>query len=304
MISVMLIWSALAAGCGSEDTLNPPEAPTEVSATAQWENSGIRIQVRWTAVEGADSYIVYRSDAADGEYAAVSGADGVSDTSFTDAGLQASAATYYYKVAARNAAGAGAQSSSASVTLAAPETPTGVNATAQSSTNIRVSWSSVSGATGYYVYRSTSFDGEYSQIGSPTTASYTDGGRSPNTTYYYKVAAWNIIGTSSQSPYAYATTPPPPLPAAPTGVWAIVQTSYIGSSTIRSISITWDAVAGATGYIVYRSTSLNGEYSSIGSTTQRSWITSGTRYTTYYFKVAAYNSTGTGPLSSYDSVTY
>jgi fibronectin type 3 domain-containing protein len=305
VISVALIWigTVLAAGCGQEDTLesNPPDAPTEVRATVQWEN--ISVQVIWAGAAGADRYMVYRSDAADGEYTAISGEDGVAGMSFTDTSLPFSAATYYYKVAARNAAGTGTQSSSVSVTLAAPATPTGVSAWDLSSTSIGVSWSPVSGATRYYVYRSTSGDGEYSLIDPTASASvsYTDTGLSPNATYYYKVEAWNDIGTSPQSSSVSATTPPPPLPAAPSGVRAFAQTSYIGTDVIRSIEITWNAVSGATGYIVYRSTSPNGEYSSIGSTTQRSWTTSGTRYVTYYFKVAAYNSTGTGPLSSYDS---
>jgi fibronectin type 3 domain-containing protein len=274
-----------------------PAAPLGVRASPLSENS---IQVSWNAVEGAANYIVYRSDTADGEYVAVSGADGVSDTSFADAGLQASA-SYYYKVAARSVYDeTGDQSSSVSVTIAAPETPTGVSASAQSSTSIQVSWTAVSGASEYYVYRATSNDGEYSQIASTASASYTNTGLSSTTTYYYKVAAQNGIGTSAQSSSVSATTPAPPpsLPAAP--LWVNAQAQYFNG--VHSIEVSWSAVTGATRYYVYRSTSSGGGYTQIGSTASTSYQDRGrSKGTRYYYKVAASNSAGTGSQSSYAS---
>jgi len=89
-----------------------------------------------------------------------------------------------------------------------PAAPTGVTATVASSTSITISWSSVTGATGYKVYRSASSSGAYSQVGTPTSASYTDTGLAANTTYYYKVAATNSAGESSQSSSVSATTTP------------------------------------------------------------------------------------------------
>jgi hypothetical protein len=72
-----------------------------------------------------------------------------------------------------------------------------------------VSWSSVSGATGYRVYNSSSASGTYTQVGtvlSSSTTSYTVIGLSPNTPYYFKVSAYNNDGESPQSLYASATT--------------------------------------------------------------------------------------------------
>ena len=89
----------------------------------------------------------------------------------------------------------------------APGTPTGVTATAASTSSITVSWSSVSEATGYYVYRSTSASGTYNQVGTSSSTSYTNTGLSAGTTYYYRVSAYNSYGESAQSSgYAYATT--------------------------------------------------------------------------------------------------
>jgi len=90
--------------------------------------------------------------------------------------------------------------------------PSGVTATAESSSSIIVSWNSVSGADGYYVYHSLSESGDYSKIGyslSPNTT-YPDTGLSANTIYYYKVLAFsyrnNGIESSLSSPPAWATT--------------------------------------------------------------------------------------------------
>jgi len=88
-----------------------------------------------------------------------------------------------------------------------PVTPTGVTASAQSSNSIKISWPAVSGASGYYVYKSTNANGQYNKSGTVTDTSYTDTGLNPNTTYYYKVSAYNSIGESSQSANVSAKTP-------------------------------------------------------------------------------------------------
>lgn len=87
-----------------------------------------------------------------------------------------------------------------------PSTPTGVTASAQSSSSIRVSWNPVSGATGYYVYRSTSSSGSFSQVTTTSSTSWTNTGLSANTTYWYRVAAYNSRGTGSQSSSTSART--------------------------------------------------------------------------------------------------
>lgn len=88
---------------------------------------------------------------------------------------------------------------------AAPSTPSGFSGTAASVSSIDLSWSVVSGATSYDIYRSDSLGGTYSRLGSePTvssgaTLSYTDTGLSAGTTYYYKITAINGSGESEGS---------------------------------------------------------------------------------------------------------
>lgn len=119
--------------------------------------------------------------------------------------------TYYYKVkAVRNSKTSEYSSRDYATTDKSDEsdlsTPTDLTARAEGSSKIYLDWDSVSEATSYYVYSSTTSSGAYSKISSTTTSNYTDTGLSPNTTYYYKVTAVNNWSSSSYSSSAYATT--------------------------------------------------------------------------------------------------
>ena len=93
-----------------------------------------------------------------------------------------------------------------STPLIFPNVPTGVTATATSSNTVTVSWGTVTGATGYRIYRSSSSSGTFSEIGTSTTTSYLNTGLAASTTYYYKVAAYNNNGTGTQSSTVNVTT--------------------------------------------------------------------------------------------------
>ena len=81
---------------------------------------------------------------------------------------------------------------------------TGLTATMDGSNAINLSWTAVSLAPGYNIYRSTEKNGSYTQINSSpiTSASYSDTGLTPNTIYYYKVE----VSGGSQSGVVSATT--------------------------------------------------------------------------------------------------
>jgi len=255
-----------------------PAVPTNVTAAVNSANS---ITISWSLVASATGYNIYRGTASSGDYALV----GSSETdAYTDTDLAANTA-YYYKVAAVNGGGEGSQSGYASATTMLA-TPTGVMATVNSTTSITVIWSSVTGAAGYRVYRSTD-DESYTLVGTTnsTTTSYQNTGLTYNTTYYYKVAAYNGSRESSQSDAVSAIILP-----APTYVTAMVTSA-------NSISISWSAVTGASGYRVYRSTN-NTSYTEVGSSSSTSYAnTDLAAGTTYYYKVAAYNNSGAGSQS-------
>jgi fibronectin type 3 domain-containing protein len=162
--------------------------------------------------------------------------------------------------------------------------------------SISVSWNWVPDATGYNIYRKAGNYGDYYRLTSTPSTSYIDNLYSPNT-YYYMVRAYNSAGESSPSS-TYAIIPL----GVPSGVTAVVKSS-------SSITVSWNGVSEASEYYIYRSTSSEGDYDFIDSTSNQ-WDTEYTdtslsASTAYYYKVAAYNSGGTGSQSSnVSAVTY
>jgi|GEM_PF-1668523 len=284
---------------GSPGTTGAPSAPDGLSVDSATSSS---LVISWNSVSGATSYKVYRASSPDDSYSLITT---TLLTSFTDSDLSSST-TYYYKVAAVNTYGAGSKSSYASGTTtsggsgSAPSTPTGLYTGSATASSLTLSWSSTGGASSYKVYRATSSTGSYSMINTVYSPSYTDSGLSSLTTYYYKVAASNSYGDSSQSSYVSGTTTSGgtgSAPATPTGL-------SVGATSSTSIAISWNFVSDATSYKVYRSSSSGGSYNLVGSPTAPAFTDSSlTASTTYYYKVTAVNSSGESSRSSYLSGT-
>jgi len=170
--------------------------------------------------------------------------------------------------------------------------PTNVTAMAVSSSSIRVSWSSVSGASAYSIYRSTSAYGTYSNVGDSYSTSYSDTGLTASTTYYYKVAAYdNSYGTGAQSSYASATT----LSSGGSGSGTETNPISLTSSGVWSDgSITSTAYGSAVWY----------SFNTYSGTTYHIWWNDsyeGNGTKTLDVKVSAYYSSGTSIFTGVDS---
>ena len=182
-----------------------PGAPTGVTAARNPAGS-TNVLVRWNAVSGATSYKVYFSRTNSGSGTE----DGeTTTTSFTGEGYNTDR-IYYFRVSAVNSAGEGAPSSWVELgsgsgtgggTARVPGAPTGVTAARNpaGSTNIRVSWNAVSGATSYRVYWSNTNSGSGYLEGEPTTTSFTSEDNQTNETHYFRVTAVNAAGEGAAS---------------------------------------------------------------------------------------------------------
>lgn len=92
-----------------------------------------------------------------------------------------------------------------------PSVPTGLTATAATSSRIDLVWTAAVGAETYNVLQSATSGGPFTQLISGITAtSYGNSGLAPSTTYYYVVQAVNAGGVSGNSNQASATTTAPP----------------------------------------------------------------------------------------------
>ncbi|MFA5941569.1 MAG: fibronectin type III domain-containing protein [Sinimarinibacterium sp.] len=270
----------------------PPPAPTNLSATA---GNG-QVTLNWAASTGATSYNVYQGTSAGAETLL---ATGIAGTGRIVTGLS-NGTTYYFKVAAVNANGTSPLSNEASATpQGAPPAPTNLTATAGDS-QVTLNWTASTGASSYNVYQGTSAGGETLAATGITGTSRTVTGLTNGTTYFFKVAAVNPTGVSALSNGASATpqgatqgTPPAP-------------TNLTASASSGQVVVQWTASTGASSYRMFMATAPGGE-----DTTTPVWSGSGTlgfvsgltNGTTYYFKVAAVNASGAGPLSSEASAT-
>jgi hypothetical protein len=130
--------------------------------------------------------------------------------------------------------------------VAIPPVPTGLGATATSSSQVNVAWADVAGESGYQLQCSTdpTFTTGVSTFNlSANVTSYADTGLSATTTYYYRLAS---VGTSANSAYvnAQATT----LAVTPVAPVAPAWTSVV--ATTSTLKLNWTNVANETGYKV------------------------------------------------------
>jgi hypothetical protein len=155
---------------------------------------------------------------------------------YADLGLPA--ATYYYRVIARDDAGNPSPASNeanAVVTadVSAPTVPLNLAAFAVSATQIDVTWSASSDnvrVVGYHVRRNGTV------IGTSTTTGFSDTGVGPSMTCTYSVDAYDdAANTSAPAPPVSATTPASPsLSASLVAGWAMNEGS--GSTTTADFS--------------------------------------------------------------------
>ncbi len=305
-----------------------PPAPASVTAYA----GNNRTLVCWPVVPGATSYNLLRSNSPSAGYAPVATGksgpvcgSGPSIMSFTDDSA-VNATQYYYVVQSVNPTGQSANSTpSAGVTPSAElslDTPFAVQLKVVNSGHHRValSWTASQGAYFYSVWRTTMYEngvgGTYPLqtivLDNATTSSgYMDRSPTDGKIYSYHVKAINAAGTSGPSA-AVTTVPLPVPPATAPGAFA---GSWIKTRQGEAITLTWSAVPGATGYVVYRSIKPDGKFA---------WpddfltTTSETTYTdknedkkekkpspkdlvpngNYYYQVTAVNVAGISPSST------
>ena len=275
-----------------------PVAPTGVSASDG--TSTAKVRITWNASSGATGYKVYRSETASRDNANILNAS-VKSSYYDDTSAEVGK-TYWYWIVAYNAVGDSgfSEPDSGWRAYAVPSAPTGVSASEGTSTEgVIVTWSPAASATSYSVWRSdTASSATASSLASGLTAtSYTDGSAVAGKTYYYWVRATNQGGTSGFSEYAsgYRRVA---APAAPTGVSA----SDGLSST--EIVVSWNAVASATSYSVWRAaTSSSASATQIASGLTATYYsdTSAAAGKTYYYWVKATNVGGTSGFSSSDT---
>jgi hypothetical protein len=210
-------------------------APANLTATGT-----STVSLSWGAVSGAAIYTVYRSTTTSFNDPTLHSWD-VTTTSMTD--TPATAGTYYYVVTASADASYTNESDPSNivtVTISSPlpTAPTGLTVTGTTSSTISLSWSTVSGATGYNVYQLVS--STYTKLNTTalTSPSVNVTSLAASSTFTFKVSAINSAGESALSASVSGTTSA----ASTTGSFKYVNnSSYTWNSAYLSLSTstTW-----------------------------------------------------------------
>ena len=270
--------------------ITPPSAPTGLATSAVTQTSAT---LSWTAATDNVAVTGYRLFQGSGQVGTST------TTNFGFTGLTCGA-TYTLGVAAVDAAGNVSSTATKSVTTSActdttpPSTPTNLATSAVGQTAATLSWTAATdnvGVTGYRVFQGGS------QVGTPTTTSYSFTGLTCATTYTLGVASVDAAGNVSSTATKSVTTaacPDTTAPSTPTGLAtsAVTQTSATLSWTAATDNV------GVTGYHLFRGGSQ------VGTSATTSYSYTGLACaTTYTLGVAAVDAAGNVSGTATKSVT-
>ncbi len=232
------------------------------------------VKVTWGAVEGADSYRVYRR--AGGVYT-WSYIGTTTDTSFTDSKATNNKYWIYTVIAVNEAGYSGFDKVGKTVKCVTAPKITSVSNTAS---GLYMKWNAVPGAKEYRVYRKGLNYKTWMYLGTTKNTWFTDSPIKNANGYYYKytVIAVNDYYSGFYEDCAFTKRLSNP-----------VLKSAVSSKT--GITVKWNSVYGSTGYYVYRKTANSG-WTLVGST-------KGTNNATYVDKTAKKGVTYTYTVRAY-----
>ena len=264
------------------------------------------IKLTWKKVPGAYGYIIYRSLSDADKYKQIKTITSGSTTSYSNTKLPLGE-SYRYKIRPyRKVDGKTiyGELSNSYLKKVRPATPAISSVKRAAYDSLKISWKKIAGATGYRVYRSTSANGEYKRIKTlkgGSKLSYTDDGLTCGKKYFYKVRAYRTSKLKKTFSWASAyvsgrTTP------------SKVNFNEETMSWYSSVDLYWDKSKGASGYVIYRSTSSKSGYKlvkTIKSAKTTKWTNAGLNGTSkYYYKIRPYKTVnGTKVYGAY-SKTY
>lgn len=218
------------------------EQPTGISAS--YERSG-RITLKWTAVEGANAYAIYYKPAWGSEYSLLGQSSGTTYSTTTPR----MGTVYYYRIQALYVVG-GQQVSQGAQSLSFPYIALGdvviADPRGKDTSTIRLNWTPVTGATHYDVAMSLHDADDYKIVRTDLTGSLCDiRDISFNETYDFLVIPKRKLNSGDVITG---------LPSSNRMVGSPMETpSFIGYEwTETGLKLTWDAIPGAMGYVIYR----------------------------------------------------
>ena len=205
----------------AETTVTKPNAPTDFTATVSSDSYSSSVTLTWNYDNYyVNGFYIYRATSENGTYELLTTLSRYS-TSYTDYNIS-KCVPYYYKIVAYTYDYYFGEICSDEVVsnqiLIPLNQVTLQSVTASSGKSMTINWYPVSDASGYYIYRSTNPDSDFTLIGDyitysatnnnlsyydsfyeDSTLSYTDSNLTVGQTYYYKVCPYVLFNGEKYS---------------------------------------------------------------------------------------------------------
>ena len=153
-----------------------------------------------------------------------------------------------------------------------------------SSNAVKLTWKKVSGATGYYVYRTDSKKGKFKKIATTKKTSYKNSKLKSNKTYYYKVAAYKGKKTGTYSKVVSKKI---------LGKPSTPKMKFTNKSSAQKFTISWNKLKHASHVEIWRKINKKGTYKKWKTVSAKKGkatysYRSYTRGRTYFFQIRSY----------------
>ena len=235
-------------------------------------NTSAGIKLKWDENPVADDYRIYRKVKSTDSWSYLATSTG---TSYVD--KTAKAGTTYRYTVRTNSDGVYSSYNSSGWAVRRLTTPT-LKSASNGYGYISFSWNKVSGATGYRVYRKAGNATSWTLLGTVTTTSYKDTDVKNKTNYTYTVKAY--YGSSLS---AYNTKG--------VSVKYIEAPKLTVANRTGNVTLTWNAVSGASSYYVYRKAGNAKSWTKIATVSKPGYIDKKvSNKTTYTYTIKAYGS--------------
>jgi|GEM_PF-4009345 len=272
------------------ENLNTGIKPSKTSGGNAKAVKAKSVALSWSKASGAKGYEIEASTSKSKNFQVI---QRTTSTSFTHSKLK-SGQVYYYRVRSYRTVDEGRYYSGYSSTFSAATHPAktkGLKADPTGFTRGKLTWTMVSGASGYEIQRSTKSSGfiTVKTLKNGSKTSFTNKKLKTNTTYTYRVRAYKTHGGRTLYGSYSAKAKLKPGNVRPSKVKVV-------SDGAKSVKITWKQTSGASGYEIYRSLSKKSSYKKI-KTIKKVNVTSFTNKKLktgrkYYYKVLAYTNSG------------
>ncbi|MBX2842427.1 MAG: fibronectin type III domain-containing protein [Flammeovirgaceae bacterium] len=281
----------------STSTFPPiPAIPTGLMATAI---SNTEVEIAWTKLaDNVTGYTLEFSEGDDENFQTVTDMLSPNTENYIHSELTGNT-TYYYRLFAKNGESTSDYSDTVNTVTDVPDGPSGLTVTANSTSELSISWNTMSGnVNNYFLESSMSKTGPFTALATieASDTSFLHMNLSADTTVYYRVKAEiDAVQTGYASAVEGTTNP-----SAPTNLTAT-------GTSISEIKVSWVSPGGSvTSFVLESADSENGTYSELATidTANTSYVHDGlSANTTVWYQIKAINAGGASEYSAKDSAT-